>query len=124
MVLKLYYLAASPPARSVLLGIRNLGLEVDVVNVDLFKREHLTPEFMRLNPAHQVPVLDDNGFILSESRAILGYLVNKYQPGSTMYPTDAQKRAIVDQRMYYDTVVFQKNSAAIVSYFKSFRLAF
>jgi len=114
MVLKLYYLSASPPSRAVLLGIRNLGLEVDVITVNLFKGEHFKQEFKNLNPVHQVPVIDDNGFVLSESRAILGYLVNKFQPGSTLYPTDAKKRAIVDQRMYYDTNVFERNAAAIV----------
>lgn len=115
MVLKLYYLSASPPARAALLGIRNLGLSVELVDVDLFKQENLTPEFKRINPAHQVPVLDDDGFILSESRAILGYLVNRYQSGSTLYPTDARMRAVVDQRLYFDTTVFQRNCIAIVS---------
>ena len=114
--MKLFYLAVSPPARSVLLAIRNLGLNVELIKLDLFKQEHLSPEFKKLNPAHQIPVLvDDDEFVLCESRAILGYLVNRFKPNSTLYPTDARKRALIDQRLYYDTVVFERNSTVIVS---------
>lgn len=114
--MKLYYLTASPPARAVLLGIRNLGLNVELIKLDLFKQEHLRPEFIKLNPTHQIPVLvDDDEFVLCESRAILGYLVNRFKPNSEFYPADAQKRALIDQRLYYDTVVFERNAAAIVS---------
>lgn len=116
--MKLYYLPVSPPARAVLLGIRNLGLSVELITVDLFKMEHLKPEFIKLNSAHQIPVLEEDGFVLCESRAILGYLVNKFKPGSKWYPADARKRALIDQRLYYDTVVFSQNATAIVSYLK------
>jgi glutathione S-transferase len=113
--MKLYYLPVSPPARAVLLGIRNLGLKVELITLDLFKMEHLRPDFIKINPAHQIPVLVDDGFVLSESRAILGYLVNKFKPNSKLYPDDARKRALIDQRLYYDTVVFSQNATAIVS---------
>lgn len=114
--MKLYYLPVSPPARAVLLGIRNLGLSVELITLDLFKLEHLSPNFIKINPVHQIPVLvEDEGFVLCESRAILGYLVNKFKPNSKLYPNDARKRAVIDQRLYYDTLVFSQNATAIVS---------
>lgn len=57
---------------------------------------------MQLNPQHTVPTLDDNGFVLWESRAILGYLVDKYGKTDSLYPKDAAKRALVNQRLYFD----------------------
>lgn len=116
MTLKLYYIDFSPPARAALLAIRNVGVDVELVHIKLTEDEHLKPEFVKLNPRHQIPVLTDGDYVLCESRAIMAYLVNKYKPGSDLYPTDAQERGLVDERMYFDaTVVFPRNCDVIVS---------
>lgn len=57
---------------------------------------------MQLNPQHTVPTIDDNGFVLWESHAIIIYLVEKYGKTDSLYPKDAQKRALVNQRLYFD----------------------
>lgn len=118
MSLKLYHLEISPPARAALLAVRNLDLNVDIVTVDLIGQEHLTPEFIKLNPTHQIPVLVDGDFVVAESRAIMAYLANSKKPQSDLYPSDPKKRALVDQRLYFDaTVVFPRNCDVIVSQF-------
>lgn len=116
MSLKLYHTAISPPARAALLTLRNLNIKVEVKNVNLLIGEHLSAEFLNLTPVHQVPVLVDGDFIITQSRAIMTYLVNSRQPGSGLYPLDPKRRAVIDQMLYYDaTVVFERNGAAIVS---------
>lgn len=98
--------------------IRKLGIKVEVKIVNLAAGEQNDPEFLKLNPLHQVPVLVDGDFVLAESRAILGYLINKFSSGSDLYPADPKARALVDQRLYYDaTVVFESCAQIIVRTF-------
>lgn len=114
--MKLFFMSISPPSRAVLLTIRNLNLNVEVKNVNLLAGEHLTTEFLKLSPVHQVPVLVDDDFVLCESRAIMTYLVNSKKPESDLYPKEPRRRALIDQRLYYDaTVVFERNGSVIVS---------
>ena len=117
MPLTLYFYYGSPPSRGVLLLLRKLKLDFNLKIVDFGAGEHLSEEFLKLNPLHQVPVLVDGDFILTESRAILAYLVGKYDQNSSLYPSDVLKRAKVDERLYYDaTVVFSSILQIIVSY--------
>ncbi|XP_046689186.1 glutathione S-transferase 2-like, partial [Homalodisca vitripennis] len=64
MPLVLYYTETSPPTRSVDLVIHALGLTAEHKEVDLFSNEHLSPDFLKINPLHTIPAVDDNGFIL------------------------------------------------------------
>jgi glutathione S-transferase len=55
-----------------------------------------TPEYRAMNPPGLVPTLEENGFSLFESNAILRYVCNAYAPGSDWYPTAPRARAAVD----------------------------
>lgn len=114
----LYFTAGSPPARAVLFLVRYLDIDVEVKNLNLLQREQHSDEFLKLNPAHEVPTLVDGDFVLTESRAILAYLINSRKPASDLYPTDPKARARVDQRLSYDHVLFTKNGLLIVSKLK------
>ncbi|XP_066999668.2 glutathione S-transferase 1 [Anabrus simplex] len=109
MPITLYHLEASPPSRTALLSAKLVGVDVNVKIVDLFTGKHLEPEFLKMNPLHTVPVLDDDGFIVSDSQAIACYLTNKYSKDDKLYPKDPKKRAVVDQRLYFAaTVLFPR----------------
>lgn len=75
-------------------------LNLKIVNVQA--KEHLLPEFLKINPQHTVPTLVDNNFALWESRAICIYLVEKYAKDDSLYPKNPKQRAIVNQRLYFD----------------------
>ncbi|NP_001292411.1 uncharacterized protein LOC105387805 [Plutella xylostella] len=101
--IKLYHFGVSGPSRGALLAARALGVPIEVEQVDLFKKEQLKGRISEINPQHCVPTLDDNGFVLWESRAIACYLADKYGKDDQLYPRDLQRRALVNQRLYFDS---------------------
>jgi glutathione S-transferase len=94
--MKLYHHPFSQHARRVRMLCQELALTPELVPVALENGEHKTPEFLRRNPAHAVPVLDDAGFVLAESHAIMRYLCQRHG-GERFYPVDIARRAEVDQ---------------------------
>jgi len=56
-----------------------------------------TPEFLARNPNGRIPVIDDDGFVLWESQAIIRYLADRYAPD--LIPGDVQARALAAQWM-------------------------
>lgn len=77
----LYRHPLSGHAHRVELMLSLLGLPTELVFVDLAKGAHKEPEFLKLNPFGQVPVIDDRGTLLSDSNAILVYLAKTYGDG-------------------------------------------
>lgn len=73
-----------------------LGLRPERVPVAMETGEHRTPKFLALNPAHAVPVLEDEGLVLPESHAIMRYLCARHR-GERLYPADIAARAAIDR---------------------------
>jgi glutathione S-transferase len=92
--MKLYLDPVATTCRPVLLFLRDHDLPVEFVDVSLLAEENYADWYTALNPNQEVPVLDDDGFVLTESVAILKYLAAL--AGSTTYPTERQARARVD----------------------------
>ncbi|MTV16575.1 MULTISPECIES: glutathione S-transferase [Bradyrhizobium] len=94
--MKLYYFALSGHAHRARLFLSLLGIPHELVDVDLKSAAQKRPEFLALNPFGQVPVLDDDGTIISDSNAILVYLATKL--GRTDWlPQDAKGAAAVQR---------------------------
>lgn len=80
--IKLYRHPLSGHSHRVELMLSLLGLPTELVFVDLAKGEHKQPAYLAINAFGQVPVIDDNGLLLSDSNSILVYLAKKYGNGS------------------------------------------
>ena len=99
-MLRIYGSAKSRAIR-VLWMAGELGLTYD--HKDWLPRspETRTPEFRALNPNGRVPVIDDDGFVLSESMAINFYLSKKHR--SPLFPSDTKHEALVLQWSLWET---------------------
>lgn len=75
--MKLYNFPLSGHAHRALMFLSLLGVKADIIDVDLANGAHKSPNFLKLNPFGQVPVLDDDGVIVADSNAILVYLATK-----------------------------------------------
>ncbi|XP_017116396.1 glutathione S-transferase 1 [Drosophila elegans] len=114
----LYGMDISPPVRACKLTLRALNLDYDYKEVDLLAGEHLNEEFLKKNPQHTVPLLDDNGAFIWDSHAIVCYLVDKYATSDELYPRDLVKRAQVDQRLFFDaSILFMSLRNVSIPYF-------
>lgn len=103
MSVDLYYYPASTPCRAVRMALKAFGVEATLHLVDLEKNEQFEEDFLALNPMHTVPTLVDDGLILIESKAIIIYLAEKYgKLDDPLYPSDLQRRAVVNQRLIFD----------------------
>jgi len=80
--IKLYRHALSGHAHRVELMLSLLGVPTHLIDVDLASGEHKQPAFLAINPFGQVPVIDDNGTLLSDSNAIVVYLAKTYGNGN------------------------------------------
>lgn len=100
MTIKIYGDPGSGSLRRVTTAAKIMGIELERVNVDLFKGESQTEEFKsRFNPHGLTPVMEDGDFILYESAAINLYLANKVN--SPLLGTTEEDRYHVLQWMFW-----------------------
>lgn len=105
--MKLHCSKLSTTSRPIMMFCKDEGIDLEWVDVDIMQGEHHQPQFVSLNPNRQVPVLDDDGFILTESGAILKYIADKQN--SAAYPKELQKRARVNEMMdWFNTGLYRE----------------
>jgi len=123
MVLKIYGFPRSTCTRLVALIAKEKGIPYELVVIDLSKREQKNPEYLKIQPFGQVPYIDDDGFIVYESRAIARYLIKKYpNQGTTgLIPTDLKEEALFEQAASIEVSHFYPHVAPLV-YEKFFKV--
>lgn len=92
------YTAATPNGHKASVTLEELGLPYQVVPLNLMANEQKQPWFLEINPNGRIPAIDDDGFRVFESGAIMLYLAEK--TGQLM-PTDAQGRSRVTQWLMF-----------------------
>ena len=76
----------------VLWALEEIGAPYEFIEVDLKRGEHREPEFLGLNPAGKVPVLDDGGTIVTESAAICMHLADRHPDSGLLPPLGTPER--------------------------------
>ena len=97
------YTWTTPNGSKVSIALEELGIPYEVHPVNLAKNEQMTPEFVKLNPNHKIPVIDDGGQVIWESGAILLHLGEKHDPKGVILPKDPRKRMEAIQYAFFQT---------------------
>ncbi|XP_046960269.1 glutathione S-transferase 1-like [Vanessa cardui] len=108
MPLKIHKMDFSPPVGAALMVCDVHNVPIETIDINLFAREHLKPEYVKKNPMHTIPLLEDDDFIIHDSHAIMMYISDKYGKDDSLYPKDLQKRALVNQQLFFDTLLFYR----------------
>jgi glutathione S-transferase len=112
MGIKLHYHPLSTYSRRVLLAFAEKQIPHELVVVDMAARRHREQPYLTLNPYGRVPTLEEDGFVLFESTAILNYL-EATQP-IPLVPADARSRALVDMHIKLCDLQFTRHAGTIV----------
>ena len=96
MSVTLYAGSGSPFAWRAQFALEHKARAYELRMLSFSARDTRKPEFVALNPRHQVPVLVDGDFVLYESNAIVEYLDEAYPGrGAPLFPGDVRQRALI-----------------------------
>jgi glutathione S-transferase len=97
-MLKVWGRKNSINVQKVMWAVGELGLDHERVDAGGQFGRTKDPEYLAMNPNALVPTIDDNGFVLWESNAVVRYLASKHTAGR-LWPADVQARADADRWM-------------------------
>ncbi|XP_055603324.1 glutathione S-transferase 1-like [Uranotaenia lowii] len=115
----LYTTRRSAPGRAVEIVARLLDLEMETTYINLANKDHMTPEYLKMNPQHTVPTIVDDGVALYDSHAINVYLISKYAKNEDLYPRkDLIAQARINAWLHFESgVLFSRLRATLVPFF-------
>jgi glutathione S-transferase len=113
MMRKLHYHPFSTFARRVRIALLEKQIPCELVEVDMARGAHRAPEYRALNPYGRVPTLEEDGFVLYESTAILDYLEATH-PSPPLVPADARGRAHVAMHMKLCDIQLARQTGTII----------
>ncbi|KAG6908613.1 hypothetical protein DXG01_004016 [Tephrocybe rancida] len=115
MVLKFYGYHKSTCCQRVTAVMLEKEVAFKLITVDFASKEHKSPAFLEKQPFGQIPYIDDDGFILYESRAICRYISTKYtDQGTKLIPTDLNENALFEQAASSEQSNFDSPASAAI----------
>jgi glutathione S-transferase len=111
MGLKIHAFPLSPRGFKVLSVAAHLELPYEFCLCDLTKGDQKSAAFTTINPNQKMPVLEEDGFKLWESNAIIGYLAGK-KPGALL-PLDERGRADVMRWLFWESTTWDRAVAIL-----------
>jgi glutathione S-transferase len=97
-LLTLYHHPRSTFSRRVAIALAEKRIAYKEIVIDMGARAHRAPPYLAMNPYGRVPAIEEDGFVLYESGAILRYL-EETRPEPPLLPADPRQRALVDMHI-------------------------
>ncbi|CAO2817593.1 unnamed protein product [Amaranthus hypochondriacus] len=118
---KVYGPPLSTAVSRVLCCLLEKQVHYELINVNMAKAEHKSPDYLKIQPFGQVPAFQDESITLFESRAICRYISEKYasQGNTKLYGTNPLEKASIEQWIEAESQSFNPPSGVLV-----FQLAF
>jgi glutathione S-transferase len=108
--MRLFSFKRAPNPRRVRIFLAEKGIEIPTVDVNLYRMEQLSPEFLAINPGGTVPVLEtDDGLYLTECVAICRY-IERLHPEPNLFGTSASAEALT---LMWDNIVENEGMPAV-----------
>jgi glutathione S-transferase len=108
--MKLFYCETLNPRKACAVA-RYLESPVEFVRLDLGRGDHQTPEFLAMNPNGKAPVLQNGGWTLWESNAIMCHLSNLAQ--ADLWPRDDARQIEVMRWLNWDSQHFTRHASVL-----------
>nr|XP_057926219.1 glutathione S-transferase theta-1a [Doryrhamphus excisus] len=113
--MELYLDLRSQPCRSLFMFAKAANIRFDFKLVDLAQGQQFDEDFVKLSPVKKVPVMKDGDFVLTESVAILQYLVQKHASSlpDHWYPADLRQRARVNEYLSWQQMNLRAHGSKV-----------
>ncbi len=121
IALKIYATPLSANGRKVLAVSRHLGLNLEIHEVNVYRGEGRTLQYLAINPAGKIPTLVDDEFVLSESNAILLYLAEAHG-ANRLWSSESKQRSRIAQWLFWEAAHWQPVLIAFLSELVGHRL--
>ena len=116
--MKLYLFPPSSRVLGIVALKNHLALDCEMELIDLGRGDQLTSQYLVLNPNKKMPTLEDDGFVLWESNAILFYMAAKH-PDSGLWPSDLKGQADGLRWLAWESAHWDAESVGMVAFEKS-----